>query len=67
MTHPRFLGVIAFGYSLDSGRFPRLGVVGGLLLGAAGRSRPTMESRSCNVSMPHSRWPRDAGRCHRAD
>ncbi len=31
-----FLGVVvAFGYSLYSGRFPRSGVVGGLLLGAA--------------------------------
>jgi hypothetical protein len=31
-----FLGiVVAWGYSLYSGRFPRLGVVGGLLLGAA--------------------------------
>ena len=31
-----FLGVVvALGYSLYSGRFPRLGVVGGLLLGAA--------------------------------
>jgi hypothetical protein len=30
------LGAVAFGYCLYSGRFPKLGVVGGLLLGAAG-------------------------------